>query len=62
MTRADQIYQEIKRRMSQEGLKGKEEYLKLIDDVIGEWIDQGIMSSEEDTPFLRKELERKWKE
>lgn len=62
MMRADEIYQEVKKRMAELGLKSKEEYLKLVDDVINEWIEGGLMDSEEDTTSLRDELLRRWQE
>lgn len=60
--RGEEIYQEIKKRMAEQNLHSRPEYLELIDQVIREYVAEGVLSPEEDTKSLREELEVKWGE
>ena len=58
----NEIYQEVRRRMAEQNLKADEEFFGMVDEVISDYIDRGLMAEDDDNEAFREKLELMWKQ
>lgn len=56
------IFFEVKRRVHEQGVTDLNEYLDLVEEVIAEKVDDGILTKHDNLPQLRTDLEHRFSE
>lgn len=51
----------LKRRHTQ-GLLARKDYFELVDQVVGEYYQEGLLTDDDDTESIKTKLKMKWKE